>query len=98
MMGKIASDMADFIIVTDDNPRFENPEIIRKQIIANISNGNFIEVSERKEAISKAIGMLQDNDVLIIAGKGHEKYQIIKDQKHEFDEKIIVEDIIKKLN
>jgi len=98
MMGKIASDLADFIIVTDDNPRFENPEIIRKQIIANISNGNFIEVSERKEAISKAIGMLQDNDVLIIAGKGHEKYQIIKDQKHEFDEKIIVEDIIKKLN
>lgn len=98
MMGKVAAELADFVIITDDNPRFENPEIIRKEIIANISTKNYIEISERKEAIFKAIGMLKDNDILIIAGKGHEKYQIIKDQKFEFDEKEIVKDIIKNLN
>ncbi len=88
---KIADDLADFIIVTDDNPRSEDPVKIRRQIIKGISNKNkMIEVSDRKNAIEKAISLLKNDDILIIAGKGHEKYQIVGDKYFPFDEKDIV--------
>ena len=89
-MGKIASDLADFVIVTDDNPRGEDAAEIRKEILAACDSSKTIEVGNRKEAIGQAISKLAANDILIIAGKGHEKYQIIGQNKFEFDEEKII--------
>ena len=99
LMGKITSELADIAIITDDNPRTENAAKIRKEIIAGIENktkiGNkIIEVEKRKEAIKKAISLLKQDDILIIAGKGHEKYQIIGDKYFSFDEKEIILEFI----
>ncbi len=97
IMGKIATDLADLAIISDDNPRTEDPAQIRQEIIKSCKKDKFIEISSRKEAIKQAISMLKESDILILAGKGHEKYQIIGDQKIEFDEEKIVKEIIKKL-
>lgn len=90
LMGAIASNISDLVIVTDDNPRFEDPSLIRKEIISGIEKENYIEISDRKEAIKKALAMLEKGDVLLIAGKGHENYQIINDIRHYFDDMEIV--------
>lgn len=94
IMGKIACDLADIVIVTDDNPRNEQPQAIRAEILVGCDNKKTIEIDNRKVAIEKAVKMLQDGDVLILAGKGHEKYQIIGETKFEFDEEEIVNSIV----
>lgn len=88
IMGRIAHDFADVVIVTDDNPRTENAADIRKQILSESPKA--IEIVDRKEAIEHAIQMLEPNDILIVAGKGHEKHQIIGDQKIPFDDMQVV--------
>ena len=97
IMGRIASEMADIAIITDDNPRLENADSIRKDIAKGVENKNFIEISNREEAIKKAIKMMNSNDILLIAGKGHEKYQIIGSEKLLFDEEKIILTAIKHL-
>lgn len=77
-MGKIASELADVVIVTDDNPRTESPESIRSEIIKNCPNA--IEIPNRKEAIHKGISLIKANDFVVIIGKGHEEYQIYSDR------------------
>lgn len=94
IMGKIACDLADLVIVTDDNPRTENAADIRSEILDNCDSVKTIEIANRKDAIEASINMLQENDILVLAGKGHEKYQIIGDEKFEFDEEKIVKDAI----
>ncbi len=89
-MGKIASDLADFVIVSDDNPRTENAAEIRKEILAACNLLKTTEIENREQAIKQAIAKLTTNDILIIAGKGHEKYQIIGNNKFPFDEEKIV--------
>jgi len=74
-MGRIASDKADVVIVTDDNPRSEQPAAIRAEILADAPGA--IEVGDRAEAITVAIAIMGDGDVVLIAGKGHETGQII---------------------
>jgi UDP-N-acetylmuramoyl-L-alanyl-D-glutamate--2,6-diaminopimelate ligase len=96
IMGEIASDLADFVIITDDNPRNEKPEEIRAEILKNCEAKKTIEIDGRKTAIEKAITMLEAGDILILAGKGHEKYQIIGDKKSEFDEELIVKNALTK--
>lgn len=96
-MGKIANDLADVIIVTDDNPRSEDPTQIRQEIIAVCDSSKAVEKSDRKNAIKYAISILESGDVLILAGKGHEKYQITKDGSIDFDEEQIVKEIINQL-
>ena len=93
VMGKIATKYADLVVVTDDNPRNENASKIRSEII-NKSN-NIFEIPNREEAIKHAISNLKSNDILIIAGKGHEKYQIIKDKTISFDDAKIAKKYIK---
>jgi UDP-N-acetylmuramoyl-L-alanyl-D-glutamate--2,6-diaminopimelate ligase len=83
-MGKVADKYADLAIITDDNPRGEDPAVIRKEIISTCKKG--IEVAGRAEAIEYAIRQMQEKDILLIAGKGHEKYQIIGSQIFEFDD------------
>jgi UDP-N-acetylmuramoyl-L-alanyl-D-glutamate--2,6-diaminopimelate ligase len=93
IMGKIAANLADFAIITDDNPRTENSGNIRKEIIAGIEKDFFnkiLEVGDRREAIKKAISLLEKDDILIVAGKGHENYQIIGKEKRPFDEREII--------
>ncbi len=96
-MGKIASDLADLIIVSDDNPRNESPQAIRQEILSACDSQKTIEIDGRKEAIKKALEMLGQGDILVLAGKGHEKYQIIGEKKFEFDEEKITKELIKSL-
>jgi UDP-N-acetylmuramoyl-L-alanyl-D-glutamate--2,6-diaminopimelate ligase len=84
-MGTIAKELADIQVITDDNPRNEDPTAIRKQIISGCTNA--IEIGDRKEAIQYAITNASNQDIILIAGKGHEKYQIIKDDKFFFSDK-----------
>jgi UDP-N-acetylmuramoyl-L-alanyl-D-glutamate--2,6-diaminopimelate ligase len=93
-MGKIASNLADFVIVTDDNPRTENAAEIRKEILSACDLSKTTEIENRFDAIKQAISRLQANDILIVAGKGHEKYQIIGTQKFEFDEDKIINNFL----
>ena len=78
LMGDIANKYCDKIYLTDDNPRFENPKVIRDQIKKRIKKKKYVEISSRSEAISKAVSELNSGDILIVAGKGHENYQEYK--------------------
>ncbi len=84
IMGEIASRIADVVIVTDDNPRMEEPASIRRQIMEGCPNA--IEIGSRGEAISYGVGLMGSGDILLIAGKGHEDYQIIGNDKIHFDD------------
>lgn len=83
-MGEIASKLADTVIVTDDNPRSENPESIRKEILKAAAGAK--EIGNRREAIQEAVKNLGKGDVLVIAGKGHEQGQIFEDHTEPFDD------------
>lgn len=83
-MGAIASELADDVIVTDDNPRTENAANIRAEVLAEAKGAR--EIADRREAIRTAVKSLQKGDVLIVAGKGHETYQIIGTTKHHFSD------------
>lgn len=93
LMGKAAAHWSDIAIVTDDNPRSENPDDIRKEVIGN--NKNICEIADRREAIEFAIEKLSKNDILLVAGKGHEQGQIIAGVTKPFDD---VKEIEKSLN
>ena len=99
IMGEISGKIADFTIITSDNPRTENPEKIVEQIEDGIkkTKGNYKVVVDRKAAIEEAIKMAGKTDIVILAGKGHEPYQEINGEKYPFDERIIVKEIIQKL-
>lgn len=84
LMGEIASRLADAVIVTDDNPRSENPSDIRAQIIKAAPHAK--NIGDRREAIREAVRALQKGDVLVIAGKGHEQGQVIQNQNLPFDD------------
>ncbi|WP_375359761.1 UDP-N-acetylmuramoyl-L-alanyl-D-glutamate--2,6-diaminopimelate ligase [Candidatus Tisiphia endosymbiont of Nemotelus uliginosus] len=88
LMGEIAAKIADEFIITDDNPRNEDPKSIRQHIIQAIIaiTNSFIEIKNRKIAITKTINNLQKDDILLIAGKGHENYQIIGNAKLPFSD------------
>lgn len=94
LMGEIAEKFSDIAIVTDDNPRNEDADKIRKEIIGN--SKKLVNLKNRKSAIRKSIKFLQSKDILIIAGKGHEKYQIIKGKQLPFDDLKIAKGFIRK--
>ena len=86
IMGKIAVDNSDYVIFTSDNPRKEEPEAILNDITANLISDNFEIIVERQDAIYKGVKMLDENDILMILGKGHENYQETKDGKRHFSD------------
>ena len=96
IMGEISGRIADFTIITSDNPRTEDPEKIVSQIEEGIkkTKGKYICIVDRVEAIREAIKMADKKDIILLAGKGHEPYQEINGVKYPFDERIIVNDII----
>lgn len=90
-MGAIAANKADFVIVTDDNPRTESPQMIREEIIAGIpQTACWQEVAGRAEAIRYALAQARTDDVIVLCGKGHETYQEIGHEKYHLDEREIV--------
>ena len=90
MMAKIATELADYVIFTSDNPRDEKPEDIIHDMIENLDATNYEIEINREKAIIKGIQKCIKNDILLILGKGHENYQIIKNEKLHFDDKEIV--------
>jgi UDP-N-acetylmuramoyl-L-alanyl-D-glutamate--2,6-diaminopimelate ligase len=93
-MGKVVCELADHSIVTNDNPRTEDPDGIIRQITDGFEKDNYEVIQDRKLAIQKALSMAQKGDIVLIAGKGHETYQIFKDKKVNFDERKIVREFI----
>ena len=96
-MGAISTQLADFTILTSDNPRSEKPEAILDDIERGIRGGNkYVRITDRREAIARAIDDARDDDVIVIAGKGHESYQVIGDQIVHFDDREEAELALKK--
>lgn len=86
IMGKIATDLSDYVIFTNDNPRTEKPEDIMSDILKGVSKNNYEVMLDRKLAIKKGIENMEKNDILLILGKGHENYQIIGKTKYHLDD------------
>jgi UDP-N-acetylmuramoyl-L-alanyl-D-glutamate--2,6-diaminopimelate ligase len=93
-MGEIAQRLADVAIVTSDNPRNENPDSIIDEITGGMRTGEFVRVVNRRDAIAIALEMARPGDVVVLAGKGHETYQIVGSQKLDFDERAIVAQLL----
>jgi len=89
-MGKVVSELADLAIITTDNPRSEEPEQIIKEIVSGIDNKNFRIIVDRRDAIKEAISKARKDDIILIAGKGHENYQIFKDKRIHLDDREVV--------
>ena len=95
-MGSIAEGLSDFIFITSDNPRMEEPDKIIEDILNGITNRKKIKTYvNRYKAIKEAINFANFGDVVLIAGKGHEDYQIIKDKKIFFDDRKVVYDLLR---
>lgn len=99
LMGEIAGKLAEHTIITSDNPRTEDPEEIIKEIEEGIkkTKGKYECITDRREAIKKAISMANTKDIIILAGKGHETYQEIGKEKNPFDERVIIKEILEEL-
>lgn len=100
IMGRIAAQLADVVIATSDNPRTEDPEFILSQVEEGVLpalHGNFHEkITDRRQAIFRAIELAQPDDIVLIAGKGHENYQILKTGTIHFDDKEVARDAIRR--
>lgn len=96
-MGEVSGKMADLTIITSDNPRYEDPQAIIDDIKIGIekTNGAYIEIIDRKEAIRYAITHGKPKDVIVLAGKGHEDYQEIKGKKYPMDERVLIEEVLR---
>ena len=100
IMGAISGKIANYTIITSDNPRTENPEAIVKEIEEGIkkTNARYECIVDRTEAIKKAIKMANKNDIIVLAGKGHETYQEINHEKHHYDEREIIKQVIDEMD
>ena len=96
-MGRIAAELSDIVVVTSDNPRTEEPEEIIKDILEGIvsENKEIITITDRSEAIAKAISIAQKDDAILLAGKSHETYQVIGKERVHYDEREVVAEILK---
>lgn len=99
-MGEVSGNLADLTIVTTDNPRFEDPADIMKDIETGLlkTQGKYVMVEDRKEAVRYAIEHAKEKDMIILAGKGHEDYQEIRGVKYHMDERELIEGVWKELN
>ena len=99
-MGEVAGRLSDFTIITSDNPRFEEPQAIIDDIIIGMekTDGSYIAICDRKEAIKYAIEHGRPGDVIILAGKGHETYQEIKGVKYDMDERVLIQEVLEELH
>ena len=94
-MGNIAVQIADYSVITSDNPRTEAPDEIIAQIVSNLPHDtNYVCISERRDAIQHAITSAKTGDIVVIAGKGHEDYQEINGERFPFDDRIVASEIL----
>lgn len=95
-MGEVSGRLADLTIITSDNPRFEEPQDIIDDIKTGFekTDGKFVEICDRREAIAYAISHAQEGDLIVLAGKGHEDYQEIKGKKYPMDERVIIRELL----
>jgi UDP-N-acetylmuramoyl-L-alanyl-D-glutamate--2,6-diaminopimelate ligase len=101
VMGELACQLSDQVVFTSDNPRSEEPEVILKDMETGLNTAarrKFISISDRKEAIKTAVSLSQHSDIVLVAGKGHEKYQEIKGVKYPFDDKTVLREIFELLD
>jgi UDP-N-acetylmuramoyl-L-alanyl-D-glutamate--2,6-diaminopimelate ligase len=98
-MGEVSGRIADFTIITSDNPRTEEPGQIIRDIEAGMlkTNGKYVVIEDRTEAIRYAMKNAENGDIIVLSGKGHETYQIFRDKTIHYDEREIVENILKEL-
>lgn len=98
-MGEVSGRMSDLTIITSDNPRFEEPQVIIDDIITGMkkTDGEYISICDRKEAIRYAIEHGRAGDVIILAGKGHETYQEIKGVKYDMDDRNLIKEVLEEL-
>jgi len=94
-MGRVVSELADYAIIANDNPRSEDPESIIKDIESGIKKDNYCVIPERKEAIKRALSEAKPQDIVLIAGKGHEDYQILGNKKIHFDDREVVRECLR---
>ncbi len=96
LMGDVAEKLSDIVFVTSDNPRTENPQAIADDILKNIKSSSKVHlVLERRDALLKALNLCQEKDILLVAGKGHETYQIIGERKVSFDDREVIGEFFK---
>ena len=95
-MGEASGRLADFTIITSDNPRYEEPQAIIEDIKTGIekTDGKYMEICDRKEAIAYAISHAREGDLIVLAGKGHEDYQEIKGVKYPMDERVLIQELL----
>jgi UDP-N-acetylmuramoyl-L-alanyl-D-glutamate--2,6-diaminopimelate ligase len=101
IMAEIACNFSDQVVMTSDNPRTENPDTILEEMMTGVDAVNFkktLSIVDRTQAIKTAISLAKPNDIILIAGKGHEKYQEINGVRHDFDDMAIVTELFNKLN
>ena len=101
IMAGIATELSDKVILTSDNPRNEDPEVIINEMELGIAPQNFkksLSITDRKQAIKTACQLAQPNDIILIAGKGHETYQEIQGIRHDFDDMKTVTELLNQLN
>jgi UDP-N-acetylmuramoyl-L-alanyl-D-glutamate--2,6-diaminopimelate ligase len=101
IMAQAACDLSDRVILTSDNPRTEDPQAIINDMETGLSSAakrKYVTIIDRKEAILSAVDLAKAEDIVLVAGKGHEKYQDINGVKFPFDDKLILEEAFKKLN
>jgi UDP-N-acetylmuramoyl-L-alanyl-D-glutamate--2,6-diaminopimelate ligase len=101
VMAQAACDLSDRVILTSDNPRTEDPEQILRDMEAGLSSAakrKYITITDRKEAIAQAVAFAKPEDVVLVAGKGHEKYQDINGVKHPFDDKLVLQEAFNNKN
>lgn len=98
-MGEVSGRLADLTIITSDNPRFEEPQAIIDDIKTGIgkTDGKYVEICDRKEAIRYAIEHGQPGDVIVLAGKGHEDYQEIRGVKYPMDERVLIAEVLEEI-
>jgi UDP-N-acetylmuramoyl-L-alanyl-D-glutamate--2,6-diaminopimelate ligase len=93
-MAEAVRDVADLIVLTSDNPRTEDPEAILDDLAAGLAGAAYERVTDRHAAIRNALRHARPGDTVVLAGKGHETYQIVGSEKRPFDERIIVTDCL----
>ncbi|HJU72939.1 MAG TPA: UDP-N-acetylmuramoyl-L-alanyl-D-glutamate--2,6-diaminopimelate ligase [Gemmatimonadaceae bacterium] len=95
VMGRIAQEKSDLVIITSDNPRTEDPESILDEMAAGMTGTAYERIEDRREAIARALRVADEEDVVVLAGKGHETYQIRGTTKYHFDEREIVQELMR---
>ena len=96
-MGRAVSELSDYAIITNDNPRSEDPDEIIQDIKKGIRKRNFCVIPDRLRAIKKSLSLAKSGDIVLVAGKGHENYQILKDRRIHFDDCEIIRECLKSL-